>query len=53
MLYLKCKTCGMEFPSGISVTKDSLATMHLANNTHVCPMRHSHTYDLENYYLKE
>ena len=53
MLYIKCKTCGMEFPSGIDATKDSLATMHLVNNTHVCPMRHSHKCDLENYYLKE
>jgi hypothetical protein len=43
----------MEFPSGISATKDSLATLHLENNTHACPMGHAASYDLENYYLKE
>lgn len=52
-LYLKCKTCGVEFPSGIGATKDSLATIHLENNTHVCPEGHANTYDQENYYLKD
>lgn len=51
-LYLKCKTCRMEFLSGISATKDSLTTMHLENNKHACPKGHVASYDLENYYLK-
>ena len=49
MLYIKCKTCGVEFPSGIRV---SLATLHLENKTHVCINGHANGYAQEDYYLK-
>ena len=49
MLYIKCKTCGVEFPSRIRV---SLATLHLENKTHVCINGHANGYDREDYYLK-
>jgi len=53
MLYLKCKTCGAEFPSGMSFDKKSFETATLIGNYHTCPKGHTHPYDKKDYYFKE
>ena len=49
MLYIKCKTCGVEFPSGIRVNQTPI---HLEKKTHYCINGHANDYDQEDYYLK-
>ena len=51
--YLRCKTCGIEFASGISTDKKSFETMALSKNQHTCPKGHTHAYDKKDYYFKE
>jgi len=51
-LYLKCKTCGTEFASGISADRGSFETMQLVGNSHNCPNGHVNRYDKEDYYFK-
>jgi hypothetical protein len=53
MLYVKCKTCGVEFASGMSFDKRSLETAILKANYHRCPKGHTHQYDKKDYYFKE
>jgi hypothetical protein len=52
-LYLKCKTCDLEFASGISTDKISFETMTLEKNYHTCPKGHKNRYDKKNYYFKK
>ena len=52
MLYLRCKTCKTEFPSGIAMDERSFATSQLINNGHNCPKGHVHTYNKPDYYFK-
>jgi hypothetical protein len=49
MLYLKCKTCGTKFASGISVDETSFKTLNLVNNSHTCPKGHTHAYNKQDY----
>jgi len=49
MLFLKCKTCGVKFASGISADAKSFETLTLINNQHVCPEGHRHSYDKKDY----
>lgn len=49
MLYLKCKTCGIRFPSGIASDRKSFETLSLINNTHQCPKGHEHAYNKKDY----
>jgi len=51
-LYLKCKTCGMEFASGIAMDEKSFATQ-LINMGHNCPMGHVNIYDKKDYHFKQ
>jgi hypothetical protein len=51
MLFLKCKTCGMKFASGISVDAKSFETLTLINNQHECPKGHCHSYDKRDYFF--
>jgi hypothetical protein len=53
MLYLKCKTCGIEFASGMNFDKKSFETSILKGNYHTCPKGHSNKYDKKDYYFKE
>ena len=53
MLYLKCKTCQIEFASGIGSDKKSFETISLIGNYHVCPKGHTNQYDKKDYYFKE
>ena len=49
MLYLRCKSCGTRFPSGISADEQSFKTLTLRNNNHRCPNGHAHSYNKEDY----
>jgi len=48
-LWVKCKTCGLRFNSGISMDMESFKTAVLKGNIHVCPNGHSNSYDKEDY----
>ena len=50
-LYLKCKTCGVEFVSGIACDKKSFQTLTLKGNYHTCPKGHTHQYDKKDYHF--
>jgi hypothetical protein len=52
-LYVKCKTCGIEFPAGIRSNPRSFATSMFIGNTYTCPNGHAHSYDKEDYTLKK
>jgi hypothetical protein len=54
MLYLKCKTCKIEFASGIAFDKKSFEdpTNQLTNMGHTCPKGHLNRYDKKDYYFK-
>ena len=52
MLYLKCKTCGVEFASEIETDKENFETPTLSNNSHQCPKGHMHSYFKEDYFLR-
>ncbi|MBA7511490.1 hypothetical protein ES705_03486 [subsurface metagenome] len=52
-LYVKCKTCGVEFPVGIRTNPQSFATSIYVGNIHQCPEGHAHPYDKEDYILKK
>lgn len=52
-LYLKCKTCNIEFPAGIRTNPRSHATSQYIGNMHTCPNGHSNSYDKEDYMLKK
>lgn len=49
MLYVRCKTCGIRFASGISVDQESFETLVLKNNFHECPRGHLNSYNKEDY----
>jgi len=51
-LYLKCKTCGIEFVSGIDLDKESFESTTFVDNYHVCPNQHSNSYNKQDYYFK-
>jgi serine acetyltransferase len=49
-LYLKCKTCKIEFWSDIRCDKQTFRTLDLQGNCHVCPNGHKNRYDKKDYY---
>ena len=53
MLYVRCKTCRLEFWSAILCEKHVFATLDLHGNCHQCPNRHKDRYDKKDYYYKE
>ena len=53
MLYVRCKTCKMEFWSGLQCEKRLFATLDLRGNCHPCPNGHKDRYDKKDYYYKE
>lgn len=53
MLYVRCKTCKMEFWSAIICDKSVFATLDLHGNCHPCPNGHKDRYDKKDYYYKE
>jgi acetyltransferase-like isoleucine patch superfamily enzyme len=53
MLYVRCKTCKMEFWSAIICEKHLFAALDLHGNRHPCPNGHKDRYDKKDYYYKE
>ena len=51
-LYLICKTCNIEFASGISVDEKTLETSVISRNRHICPKGHTNVYDGKDYYFR-
>lgn len=51
-LDIKCKTCGIEFNSGIVMSRKTFKTAILKANKHQCPKGHVHSYDKEDYIAK-
>jgi len=52
-LYLKCKTCGIEFWSDIRCDKQTFKTLDLQGNSHLCPNKHTNRYDQKDYYYPD
>jgi hypothetical protein len=48
-LYVKCKTCGVKFKTGIGADEDTFKTMSLTNMHHKCPKGHENTYNKKDY----
>ena len=53
MLYVKCKTCEIEFWSAIRCDKQIFRTLDLRDNCHRCPNGHKNRYDKKDYYYKD
>ena len=51
-LYVRCKTCGLEFKTGIGATPESLRTS-VFMNPHICPSGHVHTYTTNEYFFEK
>jgi len=52
-LYLKCKTCGEKFRSGIQMDEESFKTVTLQNNYENCPKGHRDSYNKEDYFFEK
>jgi acetyltransferase-like isoleucine patch superfamily enzyme len=52
MLYLKCKTCGIEGWSVIRCDKQIFRTLDLRGNFHFCSNGHKNRYDKKDYYYR-
>jgi acetyltransferase-like isoleucine patch superfamily enzyme len=52
-LYLKCKTCGVEFGSLIRCNKQIFKTMYFQDEFHVCPNGHKNRYEKKDYFLRD
>ena len=50
-LYLKCKTCGVKFESGIVMEKRGMEAARLIYNQHTCPNGHIHTYNKKDFFF--
>ena len=48
-LELKCKTCGMQFKSGIAMSRKTFETSVLVSNQHECPNGHINSYNKQDY----
>jgi hypothetical protein len=51
-LYLRCKTCSLEFQAGVVFDKNSFEPNGLERNSHTCPHGHKHQYSNKDYYFK-
>ena len=51
--WLKCKTCGVEFPAGIRTNQRSFATSTITEYMTNCPNGHKHSYDKADFSLKK
>jgi hypothetical protein len=52
-LYIRCKTCGIEYSAGIRTNPKSFATSVFIGNLHRCPEGHAHSYDKVDYIMKK
>ena len=46
-LYLRCKTCGVEFQAGVVFDKTNFETDVVGVDSHTCPGGHTHQYSSE------
>jgi hypothetical protein len=53
MLYVKCKTCGVEFWSSIRCNIQIFKSLELRNNRHHCPNGHTNRYNKRDYYYRD
>jgi hypothetical protein len=53
MLYVKCKTCGVEFDSSIRSNKQIFKSLELRGNRHHCPNGHTNRYNKKDYYYRD
>jgi len=53
MLYVKCKTCGVEFDSSIRCDKQIFKSLELRSNRHHCPSGHTNRYNKKDYYYRD
>ena len=53
MLYVKCKTCKIEFWSAIRCDRQIFRTLDLRGNCHPCPNGHKDEFDKKDYYYKD
>lgn len=53
MLYVKCKTCGVEFDSSIRCDKQIFRGLELRDNRHHCPNGHTNRYNKKDYYYRD
>jgi hypothetical protein len=51
--WLKCKTCGVEFPAKIRTAPRSFATTTITEYMTVCPNCHKHSYDKADFSLRK
>ena len=51
-LYVKCKTCKIEFWPAIRCDKQVFKNLDLRGNLHPCPNGHKNKYDKKDYYYK-
>jgi acetyltransferase-like isoleucine patch superfamily enzyme len=49
-LFVKCKTCEMEFWSEIRCDEQTFRTLDLRGNCHLCPNKHKNRYNKKDYY---
>jgi acetyltransferase-like isoleucine patch superfamily enzyme len=52
-LYVKCKTCGVEFWSAISCDKKAFSSLNFKGNCHPCPNGHADSYSQKDYYFRD
>ena len=52
-LYLKCRTCGIEFRAGIRTNPRAYAISEYLGVVHTCPNGHTNSYDKKDYILKK
>ncbi len=52
-LYVKCKTCGEEFESGLSIPKAVFYKVPITYALHRCSKNHENHYEKEDHYYKE
>jgi hypothetical protein len=52
-LYIKCKTCGVEYWSAIKCKKEQFYRLYIGGNRQPCPNGHNDRYQKEDYYFKE
>jgi len=53
MLYVRCKTCKVEFCSMIRCDKQIFGILDLRNNRYRCPNGHKNRYDKRDYYYRD
>jgi len=53
VLYVKCKTCGVEFDSAMRCDEQILRTLDLRDNCHPCPNGHKNRYSKQDYYYRD